>query len=169
MVSPCGFESHLSHQKTGYPSGVTGFFAEMGLERPSIKHASGMFLGRGRVPQISDASHWDVDEICEKAPKNRLPFWGDRFFCGDGTRKAVIKHAGGMFLGRGRVPQISDASHWDVDEICKKAPKNRLPFWGDRFFGARDGTRKAVIKTCRWHVFRPWESPADFRRIPQGC
>jgi len=22
-----------------------------------------------------------------------------------------------------------------------------------------DGTRKAVKKTCRWHVFRPWESP----------
>ena len=35
----------------------------------------------------------------------------------DGTRKAVKKHAGGMFLGRGRVPQISDASTLDVDEI----------------------------------------------------
>ena len=35
----------------------------MGLERPLRKHAGGMFLGRGRVPQISDASGTDVDEI----------------------------------------------------------------------------------------------------------
>ena len=24
-----------------------------------------------------------------------------------------------------------------------------------------NGTRKAVKKTCRWHVFRPWESPVS--------
>jgi len=35
----------------------------VGLERPLIKHAGGMFLGRGRVLQISDASGMDVDEI----------------------------------------------------------------------------------------------------------
>ena len=33
-----------------------------------------------------------------------------------------------------------------------------------------DGTRKAGpgaagVKTCRWHVFRPWESPRISRRI----
>ena len=34
MASPCGFESHLSHQKSGYPFGVAGFFStEMGLEQ----------------------------------------------------------------------------------------------------------------------------------------
>jgi len=35
------------------------------------------------------------------------------------------------------------------------------------FFGARR-TRKAVKKTCRWHVFRPWESPSTYRRIRKG-
>ena len=39
-----------------------GFQREMGLERPFRKHAGGMFLGRGRVPQLSDASGTDVDE-----------------------------------------------------------------------------------------------------------
>lgn len=34
---------------------------EMGLERLLRKHAGGMLLGRGRVPQISDASSMDVD------------------------------------------------------------------------------------------------------------
>ena len=32
------------------------------------------------------------------------------------TRKAVKKQSGGLFLGRGRVPQLSDASGTDVDE-----------------------------------------------------
>ena len=64
MVMPCGFESHLSHQKIQIPQWVSGFFAaQMGLERPLRKHAGGMFLGRGRVPQSSDASRRDVDEI----------------------------------------------------------------------------------------------------------
>ena len=30
-------------------------------------------------------------------------------------------------------------------------------------------TRKAVKKTCRWHVFRPWESPSKSRCIRYGC
>ena len=38
-----------------------GFAREMGLERPLRKHAGGMFLGRGRVPQNPDASGTDVD------------------------------------------------------------------------------------------------------------
>ena len=33
-----------------------------------------------------------------------------------GTRKAVKKQSGGLFLGRGKVPQLSDASCADVDE-----------------------------------------------------
>jgi len=46
------------------PYGVADIFMlEMGLERPLRKHAGGMFLGRGRVPRISDASSMDVDEI----------------------------------------------------------------------------------------------------------
>ena len=34
----------------------------MGLERPLRKRAGGTFLGRGRVPALSDASGTDVDE-----------------------------------------------------------------------------------------------------------
>ena len=47
------------------------------------------------------------------------------------------------------------------------APKNWDTRWVSQFFNA-EGTRKAVKKTCRWHVFRPWESPFDLRRIPLG-
>ena len=36
------------------------FIAQIGLERPLRKHAGGMFLGRGRVPQNQDASGTDV-------------------------------------------------------------------------------------------------------------
>ena len=51
-------------QKSECPYGHSDFLMlEMGLERPLRKHAGGMFLGRGRVPQISDASRRDVDEI----------------------------------------------------------------------------------------------------------
>ena len=63
MVMPCGFESHLSHQKNrGYRWYPLFFCAEMGLEEAG--HAVGgaknmpatCFLGRGRVPQLPDAS-----------------------------------------------------------------------------------------------------------------
>ena len=37
---------------------------------------------------------------------------------------------------------------------------------GHRFFNLGDGIRKAVKKTCRWHVFRPWENPAVSGRSP---
>ena len=37
------------------------------------------------------------------------------------------------------------------------------------WFWADNGIRKAVKKTCRWHVFRPWESPWNLRRIWYGC
>ena len=59
---PCGFESHLSHQKNrGYRWYPLFFCAEMGLEEAG--HAVGgaknmpatCFLGRGRVPQLPDA------------------------------------------------------------------------------------------------------------------
>ena len=63
MVMPCGFESHLSHQKRGRPNGRPLFWYQKGLEKPLKKRAGGTFLGRGRVPQISDASGTDVDEI----------------------------------------------------------------------------------------------------------
>ena len=46
-----------------------------------------------------------------RVAKAALIFYG----MGGGTRKAVKKHAGGMFLGRGRVPGLPDASGTDVD------------------------------------------------------
>ena len=41
--------------------------------------------------------------------------------------------------------------------------------FGDIFVCTRDGTRKAVQKTYRRRVFRPWESPSDSKRIRYGC
>ena len=37
--------------------------------------------------------------------------------------------------------------------------------WG--FILSDDGIRKAVKKTCRWHVFRPWENPRKTDGIPE--
>lgn len=39
----------------------------------------------------------------------------------------------------------------------------------DLFFGMWDGTRKADLKTVRWTVFPPWESPSKFGCIRYGC
>jgi len=43
----------------------------------------------------------------------------------------------------------------------KSHPAHDAPFQGAYFLWnpVDNGTRKAVKKTCRWHVFRPWESP----------
>ena len=35
VVMPCGFESHLSHEKEHHPAGGVLFYAAMGLESPA--------------------------------------------------------------------------------------------------------------------------------------
>ncbi len=51
----------------------------------------------------------------------------------------------------------------DLD--CSAAPRKASPL-GLAFLGAADGTRKGVKKTCRWHVFSPWESPMNLWARP---
>ena len=51
--------------------------------------------------------------------------------------------------------------------------KSRYPFGYLDFFVVSGGTRKAGpgeagVKTVRWTVFRPWESPLLARCIPHG-
>ena len=46
--------------------------------------------------------------------------------------------------------------------------KDRIPVGYPVFSGMGGGTRKAVKKTCRWHVFRPWESLRKSNGGPQG-
>ena len=53
-------------------------------------------------------------------------------------------------------------SHYPPHKITPSAKRREL-FYGD------NGIRKAVKKTCRWHVFRPWENPFLSERIPLGC
>ena len=43
----------------------------------------------------------------------------------------------------------------------KRHPLGCLFLW-------HDGIRKAVKKTCRWHVFRPWENPWNADCGPMG-
>jgi len=47
--------------------------------------------------------------------------------------------------------------------------KTGIRFCGFQFFNRGDGIRKAVKKTCRWHVFRPWENPLISGCTPCGC
>ena len=57
-----GFESLPAYQKSRYSVRNSGFSYMLGgLERPLRKHAGGMFLGRGRVLPLLDASRRDVD------------------------------------------------------------------------------------------------------------
>ena len=60
MVTPWGFESPLSHQKSATPYGVADIFMlELGLERAAPvctlvqKVSGGHFLARGKVPLFS--------------------------------------------------------------------------------------------------------------------
>jgi len=64
LIFPISSSPISRTKKSECPYGHSDFLMlELGLERPLRKHAGGMFLGRGRVPQISDASDTDVDEI----------------------------------------------------------------------------------------------------------
>ena len=45
--------------------------------------------------------------------------------------------------------------------------KDRIPNGYPVFSGMGGGTRKAVKKTCRGHVFRPWESPRKSNGDPK--
>ena len=52
----------------------------------------------------------------------------------------------------------------NANESLSAYQKIQIPIWVSGFFIYR-GTRKAgrgiaEVKTCRWHVFRPWESPS---------
>ena len=108
------------------------------------------FLARGRVPFSSGASRQGcerrkgidgMDMRLERAAAASLP----------------QKQSGGLFLARGRVPRRKAQSGM----AC--TPRGvPLLFWNGY------GTRKAVKKTCRWHVFRPWESPFCARTHPLG-
>ena len=85
-------------------------------------------------------------------PKGCLIFYG----MDTGLERPLRKHAGGMFLGRGRVPFSSGASR----QGCERRKVIR---WCS--CGTRKGSGSfAAAKTVRWHVFSPWESPA-----PQGA
>ena len=46
--------------------------------------------------------------------------------------------------------------------------KDRIPVGYPVFSGMGGGTRKTVKKTCRGHVFRPWESPRKSNGGPHG-
>ena len=144
MVTPCGFESHLSHQNIGYPFTGWPIFlysrwdSKARAERSEgIKQSRGLFYrawesplnlrrirnGCGSNSNMSGAEKVLVQRTFSKSPirtlapnisESHLGF-GDIFVCTrDGTRKAVKKPCCGMVLGRGRVPQISNASGTDV-------------------------------------------------------
>ena len=86
-----------------------------------------------------------------------------------GFERPLRKHADGMFLGRGRIPGKPTASRkgcWRLSIFWCVQPKRcalyqlvvpmpekrkdtiRYPF----FFICVNGIRKAVKKTCRWHI-----------------
>ena len=128
-------------------SGIWIFYCLMGLERPLRKYAGGIFLGRGRVLPISDASGTDVDGI---GTFYLYPFGYLDFLLLDGTRKPDLSAAKvqnsplDCFVGRGRVLPISDASGMDGDEIGTFLP---ITYTHPCVcFFRSDGTRKAVKK-----------------------
>ena len=57
------------------------------------------------------------DLVSSAVPKNQIPIWVSGFLMlRAGLERALRKQSGGLFLARGRVPSVSDASRRDVDE-----------------------------------------------------
>jgi hypothetical protein len=61
-----------------------------------------------------------------------MPIWASGFFYAlMGLERPLRKHAGGMFLGRGRVPWSEDAPEW----VWKQTKKiKRMPIWASGFY-----------------------------------
>ena len=118
-----GFESPCPHQITGIPLlGVPVIKIQRGDSNISIQPAGGRLGNSGstelRPYDLPSANRQRVPMPAPNISKSLLGF-GDIFVCArEGTRERPLrKHASGMFLGRGRVPQIPDASGTDVDGI----------------------------------------------------
>ena len=64
---PCGFESHLSHQKKTSPNGLVFFWCKLGLEEGGLalgqgkKVSGGHFFSPGESPLIRGRTHMGVD------------------------------------------------------------------------------------------------------------
>ena len=108
-------------------------------------------------------------EICKFSP-NPLP-------CRKKTQRKLLTNRIGAYIilehlrecwngrqARLRCVWLRRVGSSPISRTKKKATRQ-----GSLLFGMWGGTRKAVKKTCRWHVFRPWESPSKYRRIRHGC
>ena len=107
---------------------------------------------------------WIASEGAVPIAGNRLPVLCEPSFGFRGLSHGLKKCPPDTFLPRfARRPQgellrsrrEGGLGHSSPPLAPEKAPSQ----WLGAFSGARGGTRKAVKKTCRWHVFRPWESP----------
>ena len=118
---------------------MSSFFTRTGIEETGptagrVKKCPGdTFLGRGRFHSFMSAA-WKAVGIKESKGHQKIqPHFGvSVFFCPYGNRKAVKKHAGGMFLGRGRFHPIEDAAR--------------------RTVGANDSLRVTAILFTNWIV-----------------
>ena len=71
----------------------------------------------------------------------------------------------------------SGSEGWGFESLPVYQIKEEIPFGISSFIlcFAREGTRKGGtsahtgVKTCRWHVFSPWESPWIGERNSQNC
>jgi len=97
------------------------------------------------------------------------------------TRKA------GLAAGKVKTVRWTVFRPWESPTVSERIPEGcemKLKYMGSsRRRGYPNGvssfwylwwTRKAgltagKVKTVRWTVFRPWESPAVSERIPEGC
>ena len=129
-------------QKSRYPSGYLDFLLLRwdSKERPDRgegkKVSGGHFLSSWESPSDlrrirygcgSNSNVWmrkcvGMTHFYEKSYKNtRTKIWADPFgsahifLLGIGLERPLRKHAGGMFLGRGRVPPYHDASGTGMD------------------------------------------------------
>ena len=71
----------------------------------------------------------------------------------------------------------SGSEGWGFESLPVYQIKEEIPKGISSFIScfAREGTRKGGtsahtgVKTCRWHVFSPWESPWMWERNSQNC
>ena len=84
-----------------------------------IRYGCGLNLNMSDAEKALVRAHFSKSPIRTLAPKkSEYPFGHSDFLMLElGHERLLRKHAGGMFLGSGRVPRISDASGTDVDGI----------------------------------------------------
>ena len=143
MVTPWGFESPLSHQKTEIPIRVSQLF----YAREGTRKAGGS-VSSVKTVLWTVFSPWESPSDLRRIPEGCGSNWN--------LYEAQKRWNAALF-----------------QKVQKEYSHQKGALWGSFFARERGLERAAAalaaVKTVLWTVFSPWESPSDLRRIPKEC